>query len=328
MQPTRCLRQWAQNLNRATHEAFHTPTPTTIDAPLLSPAEILALLARLQGRKPATSQRDEVAHRQLGDARSVFRGQGMDLEESRTYQPGDDTRHMNWRLSARSGELQMKVFREERRPGVFILVDRRAAMRFGTRRRLKVTQAARAAAIAAFAASQCSAAVTGVMLQKNPRWLDAATGEQAAFELIRHAAAPCPPLAPATDEPGLGAILRRLQEQLIPGSTLYLISDFIDLAEQDRPALLHLASTNRVHAIYIHDPAERDLPNAGKLHFIAGADRPDIDLDTADSAVRHTYHAAAETHADRREDLLRGLGISCLRLSTTEDAVEALIPLP
>lgn len=313
------LRQWAQGLKRA------EPTAIT-DAPLLDASEILDLLARLQGRKTPQPGPDDVAHRQLGDARSAYRGQGLDFEESRAYQPGDDIRHMNWRLSARSGELQMKVFREERRPGVFILLDRRAAMRFGTRRRLKATQAARAAAIAAFAASRRNASVAGVVLQENPRWLEAAMGEAAAFELIRQAAAPCPPLDPATPEPGLGETLRQVQEQLIPGSTVYLISDFIDLSERHRPALLQLAAGNEVHAILVHDPAERHLPNAGRLRFL-GPEGSDRELDTADDDLRRAYHAAAEAHFAQREGLLRGLGIGHYPLASDEDAVEEMIPL-
>jgi len=73
---------------------------------------------------------------------------------------------------------------------------------------------------------------------------------------LRHAAAPCPPLAPATNEPGLGDILRQLQAQLIPGSTVSLISDFIDLDAADRPVLLQLATDNRLHAIHIHEKSD------------------------------------------------------------------------
>ena len=78
---------------------------------------------------------------------------------------GDELRFMNWRATARTGEPHMKVFREERMPAVFIVVDRRQSMRFGTRKRLKVTQAVRAAAVTAFFARLRNAPVAGVLLE-------------------------------------------------------------------------------------------------------------------------------------------------------------------
>jgi uncharacterized protein (DUF58 family) len=92
----------------------------------------------------------------------------MDYDESRPYFPGDELRFMNWRVTARTGEPHMKVFREERKPSVFIVVDRRQNMCFGTRRRLKVSQAVRAAAVTAFDARLNQVCLILFMLPINP----------------------------------------------------------------------------------------------------------------------------------------------------------------
>jgi uncharacterized protein (DUF58 family) len=135
------------------------------DKPLLTRKEILDLRYRVEQDRASTVYRHEVEHRTLGDARSVYRGYGMDYDESRPYFPGDELRFMNWRVTARTGEPHMKVFREERKPTVFIVVDRRQNMCFGTRRRLKVSQAVRAAAVTAFDARLNNAPVAGLLLE-------------------------------------------------------------------------------------------------------------------------------------------------------------------
>jgi len=83
---------------------------------------------------------------------SRFRGRGVDYVESRAYQPGDDIRLMDWRLTARSGRPHTKVFQEEREQSILLLVDCNASMHFGSRARFKSVQAARTAALVAWAA--------------------------------------------------------------------------------------------------------------------------------------------------------------------------------
>lgn len=299
------------------------PAATT-DSPLLSRDDILDLRNRMQAQQAAQANpHHEVAHHLMGDARSIYKGAGLDYEESRPYQAGDDSRYMNWRLTARSGQLTMKVFREEHRPGVFVLMDRRAAMRFGTRTRLKVAQAARVAACAAFSAQRHNAALGGVLVEATPRWFKESSGEQAAFELIHAAAAPCPPIMAAIEEPDLDQLLRLAQELLVPGSHVYLISDFHDLTQEHRTLLLQLAAQHVVHAVQIIDPAEYYLPMAGTLRLsTSGGDNREVDTTAAAAA----YQAAATAHFAQCKTLFQSLAISYTLLSTQDDAVEQSLP--
>ncbi|MDH5295596.1 MAG: DUF58 domain-containing protein, partial [Nitrospirota bacterium] len=89
-----------------------------------------------------------------GGERSPFKGRGIDFEESRRYQPGDDVRLMDWRVMARTNEPYLKVFREERERPVFMVVDDRKAMQFGTRVAFKSVIAAHAAALLGWASHE------------------------------------------------------------------------------------------------------------------------------------------------------------------------------
>jgi uncharacterized protein (DUF58 family) len=263
----------------------------------------------------------------FGDARSVYRGYGMDYEESRPYQAGDELRYMNWRLTARTGEPYMKVFREERRPGVFIVIDRRSSMRFGSKVRLKVTQAVRAAAIAAFSARLQNIPVGGVLLQRESHWLAEETGEQGAFHLVREASTACPPMYSTSGEPSLGHILKLLVSMLTPGSRLYLISDFMDVSDRDRSALLQLSTDHQVYAIQVSDPAEQHIPQLGTLHFMTGDHEHGMSIDTSDNNIRQTFATTAQLNYEARLQVFSSLGITCVPVQTYMDDIERYVPM-
>jgi uncharacterized protein (DUF58 family) len=297
-----------------------------VEAPLLDATELGELAQRLQrSPRPAPAQR-EVAHRRLGESRSVYRGSGMDYDESRPYQSGDDPRAMDWRLTARAGEPYVKLFREERRPATFILVDRRASMRFGTRVRLKVTQAARAAAVAAFDAQRRQSAIAGLLLESSPHWLAESASAEAALRFATAAARPAPPQSGAT-EPTLEAVLSQLVPLLVRGSTLWLISDFHDLSPACSGLLLQLAGEHQVHAVQVVDPAELALPAAGPLRLSPAGGGAAAEIDSGDAAVRARFAEAAAAHLAQRQERFAALNIPCVRLLSGSDALERELPL-
>ncbi len=297
------------------------------DSPLLDRADILDLLYRVQDINSPTEHFRDVAHRMFGDARSVYRGYGMDYEESRPYQPGDELRFMNWRLTARTGTPYMKVFREERRPGVFIVLDRRHGMRFGSRLRLKVTQAVRTTAIAAFNAQKQNIPVGGVFLEAHTRWFREQGGEQAAFNLIHEASTACPPVFTHVDEPTLGHTLKLLLSILTQGSRVYIISDFSDISDNERPTLMQLCTDHQVYAIHITDPAEQQLASMGKLRFSAQGNQGAISIDTSNTTTRRAYEETVQRYMQARKQLFVSMGIPYIQIQTDEQDIETKIPL-
>jgi hypothetical protein len=282
----------------------------------------------------------EVEHRTLGDVRSIYRGYGMDYDESRPYFPGDELRFMNWRVTARTGEPHMKVFREERKPGVFIVVDRRQSMRFGTRRRLKVTQAIRAASIIAFASHRQNSPVAGVLLQSadstSLSWIDESFDEAGIFSFIHAANSPCPvnsnPLPSANEsdsslpfnEVSLAHIIRLLTPMLAQGRRVVLISDFLDMDDECRASLLALAMTHHLQAIHIVDPVEKTLPACGHL-LVQDESNQAISLNSSEKNSRLQYDSHATSFVESKQQLFRSLAIPCNLLLTTDDDIENII---
>jgi uncharacterized protein (DUF58 family) len=311
------MRGWRQTVTAWRHGRAHPAAAT--QAPLLDEAAIQALARRAVSGKGIAGSR-EVDYPLHGDSPARRLGAGLDYEESRPFQHGDEPRFMNWRLLARTGEHFVKVFREERRPGVFLLVDRRAGMRFGTRRRLKAAQAARVATL-----------IGGVMLETRPRWLRDLRGEAGAHGLAQAAAAPCPPPSPASvqgGEPGLAGPLDLLRASLPRGTRIYLISDFADLDATLTPTLLALARAHAVQAVHIVDAAEQGLPAVGPLWLAPAAGQAARYVNTDDPAVAADYARAAEACLADREAVLRAAGIPCRRLMADCEAVERELVLP
>lgn len=306
--------------------SLYTGKQQDVNAPLLTRKEILDLSYRAEALDREGEHHYEVAHRQYGDARSVYRGFGMDYEESRPYQSGDDFRFMNWRLSARTGELHMKVFREERQPSVFILMDRRASMRFGTQGRLKVTQAARVASLLAFSAQNHNTPVGGVLLEEQLKWVAEFHNNTGAFTFINAANQACPPLTEDTTEQSTTHVIRLLHNMLVQGSIVYLIGDFHDIGGESHSELLQLACEHRVYAIRIIDEAEVNLPRAGELEFVE-SDNNIHRIDTNNAQTRHIYQDLVERKRREQAKIFASADITCIDIHSDEDAIERYVPV-
>jgi uncharacterized protein (DUF58 family) len=325
----RCWESWPINQ----HTRF-----SGINTPLLSQQEILDLRYRVEEDRENPAHELEVEHRTLGETRSVYRGYGIDYDESRPYFPGDELRFMNWRATARTGEPHMKVFREERRPAVFIVVDRRQNMRFGTKCRLKVSQAVRAAAITAFSSRLRNAPVAGVLLQSiqkvddknmqeaNMTWIAETNDEAGVFNFIHAANAACPPpqIEHNLTQTTLSDVIKLLTPMLAQGSNVVLISDFHDLDNHCRASLLELSMTHRLQAIHIIDPVEKTLPACGNLLLQSNEDLL-IAINSTDKNVQAKYQRAAASYLASKKELFRSLGIACHSLMTDDDSTEVMV---
>ena len=183
-------------LKRLARRRAQPDTPASVDATLIAAADIAGLAS--QASLLSTLPVREVHDHHAGDWASRWLGRGLDFEESRLYSPGDDIRDMDWRTTARTGRPHLKIYREERQPLVHLVVDRGATMRFGTRRRLKVTQAARVAAVLAFATAGHNGVVGATLWDTQDETLPTRHGRLAALALIEQAAA----AVPAAQRPG------------------------------------------------------------------------------------------------------------------------------
>ena len=211
-------------------------TRTAQNRPLLSEAEMVTLadeLALITQRIIGNPKLSEALRQ--GEQSSPFMGAGLEYEESRPYEMGDEIRRINWRLMAKTGQVYTKLFQEERQESWVILVDHRQSMRFGTRVRLKATQAARVAGYFAWLAQQANIPVVGGRLAESLTLTPSFEGRGTYSHLMESFAVACPPLSAeeVRNEPHINDVLLALKQQIQPGSRLVLISDFHDINQKN-----------------------------------------------------------------------------------------------
>lgn len=296
-------------------------------APLLSDADFTDIIKHVQAMNLDHQQPKDVHYRQAGNYRSAYLGRGLDFEEVRLYQRGDELRDMDWRTTARTGKPYLKVYREEHQPALHIVVDRGASMRFGTRRQLKVTLAARLAALFAFAAMPSNTCIGGTLWQPGGFTLQCRNGEEGAMQLVQAASAPCPPLQQDTHKEAgnFSEMLRGLDALLQRGSRLVLISDFAQLHEQDLPVLLRLASHHDLLAVQAMDRAEETLPNVGMMRFFDVATGRVRLLDSGSLLVRDTFRQQAAALHQQQHKLFERIGVRLYRCHTDDDIYDLFV---
>lgn len=256
-----------------------------------------------------------------GAYRSIFRGRGMEFEEVRIYQPGDDIRNMDWRVTARTGKPHTKLFQEERQRATFILVDLNPAMAFGTRRAFKSVAAMRAAALLAWAAMANGDRVGGMALAPGEKLLHRpASGSRGVLPLLNALIRHQPEPGSGTPPVRLADALVRMQAVVRPGSLIFLFSDFSTLDADAGRHIGRLARHNDLALIHVHDPLERHLPPSGRFAFSDG--RATV---TVESAEQESAHAGRfDERRQRVVALGRRFGARVVDLETGESVLAQL----
>jgi uncharacterized protein (DUF58 family) len=220
-----------------------------------------------------------------GEYHSVFKGQGIDFDDFREYQPGDEVRSIDWNVTARMGLPFIKKFVEERELTVFLAVDISASKNFGGVDVSKRELAAEIAALFAFSASQNQDKVGLLLFSDVPElFLAPRKGSTHCLRIIReilHAK----PTGRGTD---IGMALDKLTSHLPRRSLVILLSDFIapDFSRQLGVA----AVRHDVVAVQITDPAEESLPDVGWIRLLDPESNELMDVNTSSRAVRDQYH--------------------------------------
>ncbi len=256
----------------------------------------------------------------LGTYRSVFRGSGLEFEEVREYEPGDDIRSIDWNVTARMGTPYIKKFREDRELNIFLAVDASASSWFGSVAQSKRELGAEVAALLALTAMTNSDKVGLLRFASGMQeWLPSRRGREHLLRLIRELLY-APPRRARTE---LSAAARFLTNVTKKRSVVFLISDFIDV-EVDA-SMRMLGRKHDVIAVLLNDPRELELPNVGVVALEDAETARTTYLDTSDGRVRSEYAARA---LQRRIDRRRALGrmkIDSVELFTDRPFVPALM---
>lgn len=297
------------------------PAEVRVDAEDLIALRRSAKSLSLPGRRAAGSIL-------AGNHRSRLRGRGMDYLESRHYQPGDDVRSMDWRVTARAGRPHVKVYHEERERPVVLLVDFNPSMFFGTRGSFKSVTAARAAALLGWAAVGRGDRIGALLFNGEHRELAPRGGRRGMMALIEALTAAGDPAygLTANTAVGMADALQRLRRVAHPGSLVYLISDFYGVDGADGECARHLAQLRRhcdVIACQVVDPLEMAPPPAGRYGVGDRNHRSGV-LDTRSLAGRGAYQQYLQQHHREVRSLTSEQGISLLQLHTEDDIAAQL----
>jgi len=283
--------------------------------PLLTYSDLAALHALVLQRWVRQTSKTTFM---TGQTPSLYRGWGMELHDTRPYHSGDELRYMDWRATARSGAPIMKVFREERQRRVFLFIDRSPTMAFGTRRTLKATVAAQAAAMITFAALAEHETVAGLVLDQSLASFPPSRCLDPCLKLLHHIAAPLAPnSSPANSD--LNNTLHTLDQLAPKGSTIYLISDFHTITKAQEKQLAQLITQRKVIALHVSDPGETTLTNAGKLRMVSPQNGNVYVIDTADAQLREQYANAMAQKQRALTRIFNTANIPLHRLSTHLD---------
>ena len=254
-----------------------------------------------------------------GQYKSVFRGRGIEFEEVRQYQPGDDVRSIDWNVTARSGDCFIKRFREERELTVLFLADVSASGYFGSGLRSKRDLITEIAALLMFSALKNNDKVGLATFAEHVQdYLPPRKGKAHVLRSIRQLLA-AGPQGQRTDLNSALKFVNRVQKRR---AVIFLISDFLGTLDDQV-----LALTRRRHdltAITIEDPRERASPDVGFLRVRDAESGRWIEIDTRSRKVRDAFARQAERRAQCLSERLKRVGVDQLALDCQTDYLDPL----
>jgi uncharacterized protein (DUF58 family) len=254
-----------------------------------------------------------------GEYNSAFRGHGMEFEEVREYQPGDEIRTIDWNVTARTGHPFVKRFREERELTVVTVVDVSPSERFGSGAQQKVELAAELSAVIAFSAIKNGDKVGTILFtDRVERYIPPKKGKKHVLRVIRELLT----FQPESRGTDVEAALRFLAKVLRRKATVFLISDFI--AANFEKALAAVRGKHDIIAVRTSDPREAQLPDVGLITLEDAETGELMVVDSRSARVREVFSARGAAERSRQDDLLRSLRIDEFEVTTGKPYIKEL----
>ena len=255
-----------------------------------------------------------------GRYHSAFKGRGMEFEEVRQYQVGDDVRSIDWNVSARYGEPYVKVFREERELTVLLVVDLSRSQQFGSTDQLKRELVAELGATLAFSAIKNNDHVGLVCFTDAvEKFVPPRKGTGHVLRVIRELLA----FAPAGQGTNIAAALDHVNRMMRRRTVMFLISDFQDTGYER--AMRIAKRRHDVILVNVTDPREQRLPKVGLIELLDNETGRRVVVDTASARWRETYERLTRQAAEARDRRLRQVKLDCIHVKTGESFVEPLV---
>jgi uncharacterized protein (DUF58 family) len=254
-----------------------------------------------------------------GEYHSAFKGKGMEFEEVREYQPGDEIRTIDWNVTARAGTPFIKVHREERELTVMLLVDVSPSEQFGTGQQQKNELAAEFSALIAFSAIRNNDKVGLILFSDQvEKYIPPKKGKKHVLRVVRELLT-FEPTSKGTD---IAETLRFLARVARRRSTVFLISDYI--SEDFEKTLSAVRARHDVIAVRTSDPREVELPAVGLITLEDAETGELVVVDSRSARVRRLFEDRAQTERTRQDSLLRSLKVDELEITTGRPYIREL----
>jgi uncharacterized protein (DUF58 family) len=251
---------------------------------------------------------------------SKLRGRGLNFEELRNYLPGDDTRNIDWKVTARTREPHVRIYTEEKDRTVWLLVDQRVNMFFGSKTRMKSVVAAEVAAISAWRVLGAGDRVGALVFDDaEVSVIPPHRSRERVMQILKevvvknHALSSSPDLKP--DAGKLNEALKQASILARHDCLVCLITDGNGINQETRKHVTRLSEHNDVLTAFIFDPLEKDIPAAGRLRFADANGQ--LEADTSHGKLRTAFTSEFEQRLERIQKTSRRFSIPVLPLTTT-----------
>jgi len=257
-----------------------------------------------------------------GRKRARLRGRGLDFSELRRYRPGDDIRAMDWRVTRRTGNPHVRIYAEERDRPVWLLIDQRLSMFFGSRHQMKSVAAGSAAALAAWGVLAVGDRVGALLFNdQQQRLTPPSRSHTTTLGWLAQLVTMNNQLTAGRGQPsnaaGLAQALQALAPRLGHNGLVIIISDFDGWGDDCLKTLKAIRRNNDIIATVISDPMERDIVTAHKLVASDGQHQLEIDAQRSSTATR--FRADFQQRFGQLSATLKRHGIPVIPLSTESD---------
>lgn len=264
-----------------------------------------------------------------GDHLAIRKGRGMTFSEVRQYQPGDDIRHIDWRVTARTQKTHTKVFVEEHERPTLLVTEQTPHLFFGSQVRLKTAQALNVSAILAWVSLNHNERVGGITFNHlQSQWIAPKRSPQNVLHLLQKSIQQQEqikrPTAPDTQ--AWVDTLQQLLKMNKPGNKVFLVGDMMQLINNASPQLHKLKHNTDITAIHIYDNLERELPKLGWLSMTQSFSSDKlIKLDSFRSKTRQAYNTLYKEQWHHTQEVFSKLAIPLVEIGTHQEPLMSLI---
>lgn len=290
-------------------------------SPVLVDEESLQSLKELT-RDVTLKDSQKLAYTGTGSSNSPFRTRGLDFQEIRAYQPGDDIRQIDWKTTAKHGKPFTKLFTDEKERPVYFICDLRGCMRFATQGEFKSVIAARMTMFLAWLVERKKDRIGAlVLLPKEIKVVD--LHNNGSIEgLIASLVEGGTPTVEEEDEITLEEALKTLAEDVKSGAMIFICSDLHDLTDEGLEILKRLTAKRTISLIQIYDELEQQLPY-GLLTMTNGAQVAAVDMTNKNN--RNAFEEIFKKQTEKIETTVKRQGWGYLLIKTTDDYLKMLM---